>query len=373
VELTAAQGRVLGALVEKERTTPQGYPLTDNALLAACNQTTSRDPVVSYDVAAVRLAVRSLREQELLRTVHRPGERSEKHRHELAAALELSREHVVVLALLLLRGPQTAAEVRARAARMHPMSGEDVERVLGELDGRPEPLAVRLERQPGRKEARWAQRLAAGGPTPSPAQAPAPALALATAQVPAPDGAEAELRRYLQGAREAVLWKLEGLSEYDVRRPLTPTGTNLLGLVKHVASVEAGYLGDCFGRPFPVPMPWFADGAEPNADMWAAPEESREQVLELHRKAAAHGDATIEALPLDAVGRVPWWRPGSQDVTLQRVLVHLIAETHRHAGHADVVRELVDGAAGLRAGAPNLPDVDWAAHRDQLEEVAREV
>src|SRR4051794_40601050 len=81
--------------------------------------------------------------------------------------------------------------------------------------------------------------------------------------------------RYMQRGRDALVWKLDGLSEYDVRRPLTPTGTNLLGIVKHVASVEAGYLGDTFGRPFPEPLPWFDEGAEANADMWATPEESR--------------------------------------------------------------------------------------------------
>jgi len=77
-----------------------------------------------------------------------------------------------------------------------------------------------------------------------------------------------DLHRYLQAGREALLWKLDGLSEYDVRRPLVPTGTNLLGLVKHVASVEAGYFGDTFGRPFGEPLPWFEEGAAPNADMW---------------------------------------------------------------------------------------------------------
>lgn len=164
MELTEQEGRALGALVEKELTTPQGYPLTDNALVAACNQTTSREPVVSYDVATVRVAVRSLREQGLLRTVHRTGERSDKHRHELSATLDLSLEQVAVLAVLLLRGPQTAAEVRARSERMHAFGSlDDVERVLAELAGRGEPLSVRLERQPGRKEARWAQLLAAGG------------------------------------------------------------------------------------------------------------------------------------------------------------------------------------------------------------------
>ena len=78
---------------------------------------------------------------------------------------------------------------------------------------------------------------------------------------------KADLHRYLQAAREALLWKLDGLSEYDIRRPMVPTGTNLLGLVKHVASVELGYFGDTFGRPAGEPLPWFEDGAEPNADM----------------------------------------------------------------------------------------------------------
>jgi Protein of unknown function (DUF664) len=115
---------------------------------------------------------------------------------------------------------------------------------------------------------------------------------------------KADLRRYLQAAREALLWKLEGLSEYDVRRPMVPTGTNLLGLVKHVASVEAGYFGTTFGRSFDEPLPWLDDDAEPNADMWATPEEPREQIIGLYHRVWAHSDATIEALALDAIGHV---------------------------------------------------------------------
>ena len=161
MELSAAAGRVLGALVEKEQTTPQGYPLTDNALLAACNQTTSRDPVVTYDVATVRMAVRELRELGLLRTVHRTGERSDKHRHELEQALGLSRASVALLAVLLLRGPQTLAELRARTERMHPFASTDeVDRELLVMAERDEPLVALLPRQPGRKEARFTQVLA---------------------------------------------------------------------------------------------------------------------------------------------------------------------------------------------------------------------
>ena len=183
------------------------------------------------------------------------------------------------------------------------------------------------------------------------------------------------LHRYLRSGREALLWKLDGLSGYDLRRPLVPTGTNLLGLVKHVASVEAGYLGDVFDRPFGEPLPWLDEDAEANADMWATVEESRADVVGLYRRVWAHSDATIETLTLDAVGRVGWWPEDRRDVTLQQILVHMIAETHRHAGHADLVRELIDGSAGLRKDNENLPPGDqawWAAYRDRLERSARE-
>lgn len=182
-----------------------------------------------------------------------------------------------------------------------------------------------------------------------------------------------DLHRYLHSARQALVWKLEGLSEYDARRPMTPTGTNLLGLVKHVASTEAGYLGDVFGRPFPEPLPWFDEGAEPNADMWATVDESRDQIVDLYKRVWAHSDATIEALSLDALGRVPWWPEERSQVTLHRILVHMIAETDRHAGHADIVRETIDGAAGLRPDASNLPGNGWSweQYRDRVERAAR--
>ncbi|WP_158890948.1 DinB family protein [Amycolatopsis anabasis] len=183
------------------------------------------------------------------------------------------------------------------------------------------------------------------------------------------------LHRYLQIARDALLWKLDGLSEYDIRRPLTPTGTNLLGLIKHVASCELGYFGDTFGRPSGESLPWFADDAEPNADMWATADESRAEIVGLYHRAWAHSDATIEALALDSPGRVPHWPADRNEVTLHRILIHMIAETHRHAGHADIVRELIDGAAGLRQDSDNLPPGDrewWADYRHRLERVARE-
>ncbi len=182
-----------------------------------------------------------------------------------------------------------------------------------------------------------------------------------------------DLHRYLQGGRDAVLWKLDGLSEYDARRPLVPTGTNLLGLVKHLASVELGYFGDCFGRPHGEALPWFAEDAEPNADLWATPDETRQDIVGLYRRAWAHADATIDALPLEAVGRVPWWPPDRAEATLHRLLVHMATETHRHAGHADIVRELIDGSAGFLPANDNLPVLDaagWARHREQVEQAA---
>jgi len=187
---------------------------------------------------------------------------------------------------------------------------------------------------------------------------------------------KADLQRYLQAGRDALLSKLEGLGEYDVRRPMTPTGTNLLGLVKHLAYVELGYFGATFGRPAAEARAWVEDEDEtPNWDMWATAEESRDHVVGLYRRAWVHADATIGPSALDTTGDVPWWRPETRRVTLHRILVHVIAETDRHVGHADIVRELIDGVAGLRAPGDNLPEVGgawWESYRERLERVARE-
>ena len=187
--------------------------------------------------------------------------------------------------------------------------------------------------------------------------------------------AKADLLADLQMGRDALLWKLEGLSEYDMRRPMTPTGTNLLGLVKHVAYVEMGYFGAVFGRPVEEARPWIEDEGEPNWDMWAGASESRAEIVGRYHRAWAHADATIDRLPLDAPGRVSWWQPERRDVTLHRILVHVVAETHRHAGHADIVRELVDGSVGLRADNSNLPPGDrawWESYRNKLETAAKD-
>ena len=155
------------------------------------------------------------------------------------------------------------------------------------------------------------------------------------------------LHDYLTKTREAVIWKAEGLSEYDVRRPLTRTGTNLLGLIKHLSVGEAWYFGQVFDRPFEPHLPWWDDDAPEGADMWVTASESRQNILETYRAAIAHADETIRSLDIDAPGHVPWWpRP---NVTLHAVLVHVLAETARHAGHADILREQLDGSTGMRA------------------------
>ena len=183
------------------------------------------------------------------------------------------------------------------------------------------------------------------------------------------DDEKRTLKRYLQDGRDALLWKLDGLGEREIRLPMTPTGTNLLGLVKHVASVEIGYFGDVFDRPSGVALPWFAEDADLNADMWATPDESRQFIVDLYHRSWAHSDATIDALPLDARGSVPWWPEERRSVTLHRILVHMIAETQRHAGHADIVRELLDGSRGLLAGRENLPSDDNAWWADYVSRV----
>jgi hypothetical protein len=182
---------------------------------------------------------------------------------------------------------------------------------------------------------------------------------------------KADLHEYLRTVREVMLWKLDGLTEYDVRRPLVPTGTNLLGLVRHVGSIETGYFGFAFGRPFPEALPWMEDG-EPNGDVWVRAGETAQSVVDFCRRAWAHADATIDTLPLDA-GEVPWWPEGSRQLSLHRALVHVVADVQRHAGHADVLRELIDGAVGADPRWSNLPGDEawWASYRDKVEAAAR--
>ncbi|MEV0648169.1 DinB family protein [Phytomonospora sp. NPDC050363] len=185
------------------------------------------------------------------------------------------------------------------------------------------------------------------------------------------DFAKNYLHDDLREMREVLVWKLDGLSEYDVRRPLTATGTNLLGMVKHYAYSSARYFGEVFDRPFPEDaVPRWDDETAWKNELWVAPHETREQILDLYRRVAEHADATIEALPVDAPGNVPWWpRP---NVKLFNVMVHSLTEAARHAGHADILRERLDGAIGVGAWSENPHDAQyWETERAMIEQAAR--
>lgn len=179
---------------------------------------------------------------------------------------------------------------------------------------------------------------------------------------------------YLQKLHDAVLWKLDGLSEYDARRPLTPTGTNVLGLIKHLAYVEAGYFGATFGRPFPEPTyPEDLEAMDHNDDLWATADESREDIVGLYQRVWAHAQETIAAGDMDTVGQVPWWSEGRNEVTLHQILVHMAVETAQHAGHIDIIRELVDETVGMHPASTNMPedDYDWPAYVAKVEAAAK--
>jgi Protein of unknown function (DUF664) len=176
---------------------------------------------------------------------------------------------------------------------------------------------------------------------------------------------KAELHRKLQASRLTLLSKLDGLSEYDRRRPATPTGTNLLGLVKHLAGLEYGYLGESFGRPAPETLSWVEDGSIwQGADMWARPDESSEYIIDLYGRACAHADRVIADLDLDAPGSVAHWPEDRRNTTLGVLLIRMVAETAQHAGHADIVRELIDGKGG-----PDQDALDEPGWREYLARV----
>ncbi len=178
------------------------------------------------------------------------------------------------------------------------------------------------------------------------------------------------MHRRLRRDREALLWKLDGVSEYDARRPLTATGTNLLGLVKHVATVEARYFGEVFGRPSPEPLSRWQD--YDGSDLWAAEDETRDRITGFCRRTWEHANATIDALPLDAPGHVAWWPEPHSDKNLFAVMVHILGETVRHTGHADILREGLDGRTGLRPEHEGPIDEEArAAYRAKIEQAAR--
>ncbi len=187
------------------------------------------------------------------------------------------------------------------------------------------------------------------------------------------DEAKHDLVAALGRLNEAVLAKLDGVGEYDLRRPMTPTGTNLLGVVKHLASVQAGYFGDVFGRPWPEPMPWIEAGSTINADMFATADESSAWVRDFYRRTWAHAVDTFAVTDLDDTGTVDWWPEDRRHPTLRAILIHMTVETARHAGHLDIVREAIDGRVGRYAGDASVigdDEIDWAAYVAEVEAAA---
>ncbi|WP_433228364.1 DinB family protein [Micromonospora sp. CA-248260] len=188
------------------------------------------------------------------------------------------------------------------------------------------------------------------------------------------DDPKAALRHYLQTTRDDLVWKLEGLDEREARLPRTSTGNNLLGLLKHCLNVEAGYFGPTFGREFPSPgelVPMAAYDEDPQADWYARADETKDGLLDLYRRVAEFADLTIAELPLDAPGRVPWWRPGHQEVTLHQIIIHVTCDLARHAGHADILREQHDATVGWRRENPQvIDDQEWPAYVAKLTALA---
>ena len=160
VILTETEVRVLGSLIEKQLTTPENYPLTLNSLVAACNQKSNRDPVVSYDENTVTAALDTLRDKNLVYTFHGSTSRVVKYKHMFPNVYEIDAAAVAVMDVLMLRGPQTVGEIRGRTDRLYDFSGlSEVQETLDKLAHRDEPLIVRLERQVGQKDARYAHLL----------------------------------------------------------------------------------------------------------------------------------------------------------------------------------------------------------------------
>jgi uncharacterized protein YceH (UPF0502 family) len=205
-DLSPAELRVLGSLLEKQRTTPDAYPLTLNALRAACNQTTNRDPIVSYDEETIRDALHHLGRRRWTRLTSSHGSRAAKYRHLLAEEMQITPEEQALLAVLMLRGPQTPGELLQRTERLYHFDGaDDLHAVLDRLMER--ELVVRLARRPGQREERYAHLLSGEAPeevATGPAPAPAAAVALDDDRLGRLEREVAELRAEVAALRAQV-------------------------------------------------------------------------------------------------------------------------------------------------------------------------
>lgn len=179
---------------------------------------------------------------------------------------------------------------------------------------------------------------------------------------------KSELQQKLQESRTALLAAVDGADEYSLRRPMTATGTNLLGLVKHLVGVEHVYLSTSFDRPAPDVLWWVEDGSVyQGSDMWATADESSAEILGLYERACQHSDKVVESLDINSPGRVPHWAPERADTTLGFLLVRMVAETAQHAGHAEILRELIDGQSGSDT---HDSGTDWPAYVTRVQAAA---
>ena len=221
-DLDPFEVRILGCLIEKEATTPDVYPLTLNSLRHACNQSTSRDPVVSYTDLEIERALTSLRGRGLTRTVHSTSNRATKFRHVLPDVLALDAAETAVLSVLMLRGAQTVGELKTRTERQHRFDSiEEIAAVLAALAGRDDPLVLRLERQPGQKDARWVHLLAPLEATVQPASHE-PAERAAPAEPPVSRDAYGEATAEFYDLLETAMWDTFGLQMLDVLAGIDP-------------------------------------------------------------------------------------------------------------------------------------------------------
>ncbi|MBB1483552.1 DinB family protein [Tessaracoccus sp. MC1865] len=182
---------------------------------------------------------------------------------------------------------------------------------------------------------------------------------------------KAALHRQLRLQREALLWKAEGLDERDLRLPRTPTGTNLLGLIKHCLGVEHGYFLTSMGRASQLKLPEIDFEQDPNGDFYATEDERADELIELYRAVAVEVDQAIDELELDAPGTVEWWGERGA-TTLGFLLAHVLGDIARHAGHADILREGIDGRLGVTVDNSNMwePDGGWDTHVLRLTGIA---
>lgn len=175
---------------------------------------------------------------------------------------------------------------------------------------------------------------------------------------------------YLEESRRQVRRTVDGLGEYELRHPMTSTGTNLLGVVKHLVGIEAGYLGVCLGHPFAQPLPWIDDeSGGPNRDMWATAEESSTYIVDLYQQACLHSDTVLAEVGLEAAASVPWWPTSSRTTTAGALLSRVLKDTAMHAGQLQILRELIDGEAGDDRGDAG-DDRWWSDYTDRLEQLA---